>query len=803
MTLVESLPQGVRKIDYLVFAPLRVECDALVRQLEAAGATLRHDLELDALRVQLNRIDMVVKPLDTAGRVSAAVATQVLLNRLHPRVVLVVGIAGGMENRTSLGDIIVADQIVDGALRRSGMGSDRVSAQVYRSSRRLLKVARTLDRQWINQILTRPPRPTEPQVHVGSIASIDTVVRSPEHLAPLKESFRGLLGVEMESAGVTAAIEAGSPIEFLVIRCVVDHMNDTKVDDWHAHGAQTAAAFAVALMLAAQEPETSTGSQQQPPSPLVVEPLIAKVPPPAPLDDSGPAAALGRAGSQTRLMRDAGIGKDCLNAREYARALADVLAEASGEICFALFGHWGRGKTHLARLVERALPADYGTIWFSAWKYRSRPELWAHLHESFHRTMMQDPWWHRVPRVIRVNLDKHGIWPLVYMFLGAGVAAVPMGSLIKLAVLVLGVVGMIRGATLFFKLRTSVSATLNRFLYANRHTEKLGLQAAIGDDLRSLVIGWAGRLGWSGPQQFLAVFGYALGVASFTGGLWWGFHGAPTLTLPFLKQLQWYPPANALYATIGVVWVLAIGVLLWVRGAGRDTRRLLLIIDDLDRMPPGEMLEVIESLKLFLENEVVRDIVQIVMICEEQSLLTALEDKYGGAKPAARAVEENLQKLFIAHLRLPPLGPDEQHEVLTVFIGAEAASQLVDEAAKPASSSTEPAVPESVALSFAGPTPEPALFLPSAVEYTDDDRRALHSGLRILADGSSLWATLGPRAIQSYALRYKLARRLLEAHNEPVTPDRLATSLARCMHDGTNSGEASGSVIDAVINEVA
>ena len=133
--------------------------------------------------------------------------------------------------------------------------------------------------------------------------------------------------------------------------------------------------------------------------------------------------------------------------------------------------------------------------------------------------------------------------------------------------------------------------------------------------------------------------------------------------------------------------------------AGRDKKRLLLVVDDLDRMPSGEMLEIVESLKLFLESRAMRETVQLFLICEEEALRRALADKYGGT---TRALEENLQKLFIAHLRLPQLSSSEQEEVLTHVTGA---------VADPAPQATDAATDTAAHL---GPPPSVSVSLPWA-----------------------------------------------------------------------------------------
>ena len=96
-------------------------------------------------------------------------------------------------------------------------------------------------------------------------------------------------------------------------------------------------------------------------------------------------------GQGTNFARTFNLKNACLGARDYANAMANVFADASGEVCFSILGHWGRGKTYLMRLTEEQLPENYETVWFSAWKYRTKPELWAYLYESFKGQIKSGP----------------------------------------------------------------------------------------------------------------------------------------------------------------------------------------------------------------------------------------------------------------------------------------------------------------------------------------------------------------------------------------------------------------------------
>src|SRR5207248_451488 len=100
------------------------------------------------------------------------------------------------------------------------------------------------------------------------------------------------------------------------------------------------------------------------------------------------------------------VSTSALRADAYGKALADVFTSAKGEVCFSLFGAWGRGKTHLARVFERNLPEDCASVWFSAWKYPSQPELWVFLYETFRAVLAGTPWLRRIPMLFWANARR-------------------------------------------------------------------------------------------------------------------------------------------------------------------------------------------------------------------------------------------------------------------------------------------------------------------------------------------------------------------------------------------------------------
>ena len=82
-------------------------------------------------------------------------------------------------------------------------------------------------------------------------------------------------------------------------------------------------------------------------------------------------------------------------------------------------------------------------------------------------------------------------------------------------------------------------------------------------------------------------------------------------------------------AGLAVAWLLAAatlgGLALYTGGS---PRRVMLVVDDLDRCEPTRMLEVIENLRLFIETQGVGERMQAAMLVDETALRMALISKY-------------------------------------------------------------------------------------------------------------------------------------------------------------------------------
>ena len=138
------------------------------------------------------------------------------------------------------------------------------------------------------------------------------------------------------------------------------------------------------------------------------------------------------------------LGEECLNIDKYAKVIAALFRAVSEteQLCFGLFGHWGRGKTTMAKKVAAELESGgYQSITFSAWKYRTNPELWIHLYETVVKAAGHSNWF--LP--IRASFVRIGPWPAIFAiwaFFGAlQTIGQSLGSLYS-AIQWLGVAGL-------------------------------------------------------------------------------------------------------------------------------------------------------------------------------------------------------------------------------------------------------------------------------------------------------------------------------------------------------------------------
>lgn len=147
------------------------------------------------------------------GKVNAARATQVLIDKMNVDFVFNIGVAGSVSNYVNVLDIVIGNKMVQHDFDITAFNHEKgyiPNVGVYISSdNKLLDVARSIK--------------TEANIHEGVIASGDIFVTEPEMSRKIFNKFNAL-AVEMEGASIAQVCYLCN-IPYLVIRSISDSPN--------------------------------------------------------------------------------------------------------------------------------------------------------------------------------------------------------------------------------------------------------------------------------------------------------------------------------------------------------------------------------------------------------------------------------------------------------------------------------------------------------------------------------------------------------------------------------------------------
>ena len=191
------------------------------------------------------------------GKVAAAVTASLLIQEFDVDAIVVVGVAGATDSAVRIGDIVVADRLVQHDIDLKGvLGYQRfdiplLGVREMRSCDRLFGVATeaakraVISASYVNGV--RNFSKESPQIHAGVIGSGDVFVCDPGERDALSAAISDLKCVEMEGAAVAqVCIEHGVP--FVVTRIISDEASGHAAGDFGAFIEQAASVGSAAFV---------------------------------------------------------------------------------------------------------------------------------------------------------------------------------------------------------------------------------------------------------------------------------------------------------------------------------------------------------------------------------------------------------------------------------------------------------------------------------------------------------------------------------------------------------------------------
>lgn len=244
------------QVDFAIITALPVEREAVVRRLTTPQKVQFDDEPLTfysgtvSIPGEARPYTVVVTQLLEMGISDAAIATTRVINRWHPRNVLMVGIAGGVKGKAALGDVLVSQYAY--YYEPGKVTPDGVENRGRQFNSDLMLYGRSQHyeaAEWKGEIHSPRPDATAeaaelPMVRFGPIACGELVIASNEELENIRRQCPKMIGVAMEGAGAAkGALSHGAPPRYLEIRGVSDYAGPDKNDGWHEYAANAAAAF--------------------------------------------------------------------------------------------------------------------------------------------------------------------------------------------------------------------------------------------------------------------------------------------------------------------------------------------------------------------------------------------------------------------------------------------------------------------------------------------------------------------------------------------------------------------------------
>jgi adenosylhomocysteine nucleosidase len=214
---------------------------------------IRHGMR-NYVKGRLWDIDFVCV-LSRVGKVAAAATAATLIERFHVTHIVFTGVAGAMDASVKVGDIVIADKLVQHDMDASPLfprfeiplsGLSQLSTDKFLTGQLQQAAQQFIDHDLSTNVDLQHRARFQlhaPVVHTGLIGSGDEFIHSLERRQALKQALPDLLATEMEGAAVAqVCFEFGVP--FSVMRTISDDANEHSPQNFMQFIEQVAASYA-------------------------------------------------------------------------------------------------------------------------------------------------------------------------------------------------------------------------------------------------------------------------------------------------------------------------------------------------------------------------------------------------------------------------------------------------------------------------------------------------------------------------------------------------------------------------------
>ena len=249
-----------QKFDVGIITVKPIETRAMLDALKAHGPT--SEIHHDGATIRVGQVQTGGGDTLTVGLVqcvepnstSAALALETLNAAVQPTLVALLGIAGGFREKVKLGDVILANQIIDYDQRKVTEEGSEWSGTSHIVDVRIKRAFEDFAIEH-GDPGTLTSEHGEYEVHVAPLGTGGAVIASGDSVERERVEYfnRKTAGVETEAAGIAQSFyertsRPGYPTGYLVVRGVSDYADATKDDSKHKLASDNAAHTLVDLL---------------------------------------------------------------------------------------------------------------------------------------------------------------------------------------------------------------------------------------------------------------------------------------------------------------------------------------------------------------------------------------------------------------------------------------------------------------------------------------------------------------------------------------------------------------------------
>jgi hypothetical protein len=302
---------------------------------------------------------------------------------------------------------------------------------------------------------------------------------------------------------------------------------------------------------------------------------------------------------------EAALGVETL-ATEITKIIRNLKSEPGNMI--GVFGRWGRGKTRLMNEIwdrlRKANDVRYEQVRYQAWRYQDTPASWAYLYEQFSLAFLGEKnsvkkFFRYHTRLLILNIERQGWWSLILGFFAACAAIV--------------------GVMIWTPVDEYVQSLLS----------KIGI--SIGGGLIVVI---------SIKNFRQAYLTKAINIISK-----YGVKTSFKNTLGIQAEIQ-----NELVDLINA----------WIPNGKK--KKIILFVDDLDRCNEAKTIEIIDALRIILDDDELKEKLLILTAIDERILGAAINNKYAESNVDQDTIREYVDKLFIFSVKLGPLDSSQSKD---------------------------------------------------------------------------------------------------------------------------------------------